>query len=83
MDITTQPVLIAGSPDEEGRLVFAGGRLVAVLVRLSEVHQDQAGWWFLEVGFGVLAGPRHPSFPDLPGALRWIEAQTTAATAMF
>ena len=83
MDISTQPVLIAGSSDEEGRLVFADGRLVAVFVRLSEVHGDQAGWWFLEVGFGALAGPMHPSFPDLQGALRWVEERTAIAPAAF
>ena len=62
-----------GGPDEEGRLVFLADRLVAVLVQLSDQHQDAAGQWFLEHGFGRLNTPRLPVFADLELAQRWIE----------
>ena len=72
MTLTLQPVQVANGHDEEGMLVFAGERLVAVLVHLSDEHEDLAGDWFLEVGFGRLDGPDHPNFPDLDAAQVWI-----------
>jgi hypothetical protein len=69
-----QPVRVGNGFDEEGLLVFdMDQRLVAVLVRLSEQHEEQAGRWFLEVGFGRLDGPNHPVFTDLDEAQDWIE----------
>jgi hypothetical protein len=58
--------------DEEGCLVFADNRLVAVLVRLSELHGRKAGRWYLEHGFGKLDGPAHPDFTDLDEAQDWV-----------
>ena len=44
MSLRLQPVQVAtNSDDAESRLVFADGYLVAVLVRLSEQHEDEAG----------------------------------------
>ena len=58
-EITLQPVQIDTlSADSEGRLAFADGKLVAVLVRLSEeLHSadGKAGQWCLEAGFGPCA----------------------------
>jgi hypothetical protein len=72
--LTLQPVRVAtGGPDEEGCLVFAEGRLVAVLVRLSDEHGERAGHWFFEVGFGRLDGPAHPSFAAIEDAQEWLE----------
>jgi hypothetical protein len=66
MKLGFQPVTVdTNAPDEEGCLVFANDRLVAVLVRLSEEHGKKAGRWFLEHGFGKLDGPAHPDFTDL------------------
>lgn len=62
-----------GGPDEEGRLVFVADRLVAVLVQLSDQHEDATGQWFLEHGFGRLNKPSLPVFADLDAAQRWIE----------
>jgi hypothetical protein len=62
-----------GGPDEEGRLVFVAERLVAVLVQLSDQHQEAVGQWFLEHGFGRLDKLRTPVFADLEAAQRWIE----------
>lgn len=72
MSLTLQPVRVANGHDEEGLLVFAEDRLVAVLVRLSDEHEAMAGQWFLEYGFGKLDGPHHPTFPDLNAAQDWI-----------
>jgi hypothetical protein len=75
MSLTLQPVRLATGADEEGRLVFTQGRLVAVLTRLSALHGELAGQWFLEIGFGRLDGPAHPCFPDLDAAEAWISQQ--------
>ena len=66
MALTIQPVRLGtGDGEEEGRLVFANDRLVAVLVHLSQQYDDLAGLWYLEAGFGPLDGPEHPTFRDL------------------
>jgi hypothetical protein len=72
MRLTLQPVRVATGHDEEGLLVFAEDRLVAVLVRLTEEHDDLTGQWFLETGFGPLDGPSSPTFADLEAAQEWI-----------
>ena len=73
MSLFLQPVQVAtGSDDHESRLVFSDGFLVAVLVRLSAQHEDGAGRWFLEAGFGPLDDPRAPVFVDLDAAQAWI-----------
>ena len=65
---------VAAGTDEEGYPVFADGRLVAVLVRLSELHEKAAGHWFLGAGFGrVDGGPDHPTFANLDEAEDWIQ----------
>jgi hypothetical protein len=54
-------------------LIFThDGRLTAVVTRLSGQHQELAGFWFLEVGFGPVDGPHHPTFATLDSALDWI-----------
>jgi hypothetical protein len=77
MALRLQPVRVAtGSDDEEGVLVQADGRLVAVLVRLSgEEHGGLKGAWFLEAGFGACAAVNPPVFPSLDAAQDWIERQ--------
>ena len=72
MTLTLQPVWVANGHDEEGLLVFADERLVAVLVRLSQEHEDLAGHWFLEAAFDHLDDMSHPTFPDLDAARDWI-----------
>lgn len=72
MSVTFEDVVVA-SEDGEGRLVFDGGRLVAVLVRLSSLHGDQQGAWYLEAGLGAFATPSPPTFPDLEAAKRWFK----------
>jgi hypothetical protein len=73
MKLRLQKARIAtGGPDEEGYLFFGDERLVAVLVRLSHQHEEQAGKWFLEHGFGPLDNGEHPIFDDLDAAQSWI-----------
>jgi hypothetical protein len=52
MTLTLQPTRVATGGDEEGMLVFAGDRLVAVLVHLSDENEIAPGDWYLEAGFG-------------------------------
>jgi len=73
MDLTLQPVRVrTASEDERGLLVFADGALVAVLVCLSDVHEEDAGLWFLEAGFGSMASLHPAKFADLDAAQAWI-----------
>jgi hypothetical protein len=72
MALTIQPVLVATGEEGEGCLIFADGWLVAVLVRLSDLHGDDSGSWFLEKGFGSLDGPNPRSFENLDAAQDWI-----------
>ena len=68
-----------GGPDEAGCLVFADGKLVAVLVQLSEMHESMAGKWFVEHGFGPLERVEAGIFDDLDAAERWVEASCASA----
>jgi hypothetical protein len=73
MSLQLQPIQVAtGSNDHDSHLVFSDGLLVAVLVHLSEQHEDEAGMWFLEAGFGLISGPEQPPFADLDAAQAWI-----------
>ena len=74
MSLRLQPVQVAtGSADQESQLVFHEGFLVAVLVQLSDEHEDAAGMWFLEAGFGRVDTATPPTFADLGVAQAWIE----------
>ena len=75
MDLVLKPMKVATGESGEGRLALLDGRLVAVLVRLSDLHGEQAGWWFIEKGFGPLDRPLHPTFPDLADAEAWLKAE--------
>jgi hypothetical protein len=54
-------------------------RLVAVLTRLCDQHENLSGRWFLEAGFGGLDGPNPPTFGDLDVAQEWISGRLAAA----
>ena len=74
MRLRLQPVHVhTGSHDTESQLVFSDDLLVAVLVQLSDDHDDAAGMWFLEAGFGPVDDPSPPTFADLDEAPDWIE----------
>jgi hypothetical protein len=73
--ISRQHVRIAtGSSDERGVLFFANGRLIAIIVCLSEPsHGSMTGRWFLEVRFGDLFSARAPeTFSDIDTAEEWL-----------
>ena len=71
MKLEFRPVRVAtGSDDQEGVLAFANDQLVAVLVRLSELHDKMAGSWFLEASFGIR--DKDLMFPDLESAEEWL-----------
>ncbi|GJD65862.1 hypothetical protein [Methylobacterium frigidaeris] len=73
MSVHLEPVRVrTGSDDTEGHLVFAADLLVAVLVRLSDDHEEDAGKWFLEAGFDGADDPVKPKFADLDEAQEWI-----------
>ena len=81
MTLQLQPARLAsGNGDTEAQLVFVDGDLIAVLVHLSEDHDDEAGMWFLEAGFGrVGAAGQRPSFRDLDEAQDWIAGRLAQA----
>jgi len=56
-----------------------GDRLVAVLVRLSALHGEAEGAWFIEAGFGRLEMGGVSSFPDLEAAGAWMLARIAQA----
>jgi hypothetical protein len=67
-----EPVRVrTGSPDEEGLLVLRDERLVAVLVRLSEQHAEDAGKWVVEAGFAFPDTARDQVFTELDDAEAW------------
>jgi hypothetical protein len=74
MILNLQPARVATGGDEEGMLVFSEGKLVAVLVHLSDENEIAPGDWYLEAGFGSrLDELSHPTFPTLEAAQDWIE----------
>ncbi|MBX9933263.1 MAG: hypothetical protein K2Y56_17300 [Methylobacterium sp.] len=74
MSLQLQPVHVGtGSHDAVSQLIFADGYLVAVLVQLCADHEEDAGKWFLEAGFGPVDHPNPPLFDDLDEAQAWIE----------
>jgi len=83
LNLVVEPVRVAtGSADEDGRLVLADGRLVAVLVRLAdEIHAGRVGSWFMEAGFGPCADAETalPAFTGLGAMLAWIEHRLAAS----
>ena len=72
MSISLQPVRIGTGYDEDGLLVLADDYLVAVLVRLTDRHGEEAGKWFLETGYGRLSRRQQRIFADIDAAQGYI-----------
>jgi hypothetical protein len=53
------------SGDEEGLLLFVRGKLVAVLVRLSDIHEGLEGAWHVETTYNSAVVPNGATFSDL------------------
>lgn len=82
MNLRTEPVRVANGSDEDGVLVFTGDdRLAAIVTRLTGKHEELAGLWFLEAGFGPVDGPSHPTFATLDVALDWISRRLRSRAA--
>jgi hypothetical protein len=66
MTIIFQPVTLDGNVyDSDGVLAFRNGRLVAVLTRLSEMHGDLTGQWYMEAMFADDPPPLERTFRSL------------------
>ena len=73
MTLHLQPTpVLTDSADTDGLLVFHGRSLVAVLVRLSDDHGEEAGKWYLEAGFGQLNSIPPRIFATLDEARDWM-----------
>ena len=84
MSFHLQPVKVAtGSNDTVSNLVFADGFLVAVLVQLCEEHEDEAGRWYLEAGFGRVQKQIPPTFANLEAAQAWIWEEITNTSGLI
>jgi hypothetical protein len=75
---STIDVLVNGG-SSTGRLVIAGGKLAAVLVRVTAAEVSATaveGGWFLEAGFGPCGALKVSDpgvFRNESDALRWVE----------
>src|SRR5215213_2098354 len=74
VEVTWEPIRVeTGTPEEDGRLVLVNGKLVAVVVRLSDDHlmPDVQGKWFVEAGFGPLL-EKYAIFPTFEAVEAWV-----------
>lgn len=75
MTLSHQPIsLDTDTPDREGVLTFRDGRLLAVLSRLSDIHGDLEGHWFIEATFGPVPRRQPPAFGTLQQFEEWLTA---------
>jgi hypothetical protein len=83
MPIDRQDVSVdTRSEDQQGCLLFAEGKLVAVLVRLANhVHGSDRGAWYVEAGFGRCATILPPLFATLEDAETWVCRQVAPVAA--
>jgi hypothetical protein len=66
--------LDADTPDRDATLAFRDGRLLAVLSRLSDMHDDLTGHWYVEATFGDLPGGQPQTFVTLALFEEWLDA---------
>jgi hypothetical protein len=76
MPMELKEIRLASRYDHDGRLVLIDGSLIAVLVKLSDVHAELSGHWFLETGYGVVRN-KQPTFKDLKAAVDWIDSEVS------
>lgn len=73
MLLSFQPVTLdTDAPDQEATLVFREGRLLAVLTRLSHIHTENEGKWFLETLFAAVPVLRAPLFETPDELSAWL-----------
>ncbi len=72
------------SEDDEGILLFVGGKLVACLVRLADgSHGDLRGHWCIEAAFGHDVVGLPYTFAELADAVAVITQRLTGRTLML
>lgn len=64
--------LDTGDNDERAVLVMRDGRLTAILSRLSEMHEELAGQWFVEAMFGISPNSQRHVFADPEEFVAWL-----------
>jgi hypothetical protein len=72
--VSFEPISLHNVEDGEGGLLLLGGALVAIVVRLSQLHGEEANKWFVEVGFGSAKRLEGRCFMDINDALVDIQA---------
>jgi hypothetical protein len=74
VEVTWEPIRVeTGTAEEDGRLVLVNGKLVCVVVRLSDDHlmPDVQGKWFVEAGFGPLF-EQYTVLPTFEAVEAWV-----------
>ena len=75
MSVSFQEIMLdTGDTDDRAVLVLRDGRLIAVLSRLSEMHEGLAGRWFVEAVFGPLPSTDRHVFDDPIDFAEWLAA---------
>lgn len=64
--------LDTGDDDDRAVLVLRDGRLTAVLSRLSAMHEELAGQWFVEAMFGPTLNAQQHVFADPDEFVSWL-----------
>jgi hypothetical protein len=76
MALTYQDVSLDNdTPDRDAKLVFRDGNLLAVLSRLSAMHGELAGHWFIEATFEGPSTPSLPTFETIEHFEQWLASR--------
>jgi len=78
MQLEFKPVVLdVTSGDSAGMLISHRGALLAIAAKLSALHDEHAGWWFVEIIFNSdIKAPRDP-FPDIQALDLWLNSQVS------
>jgi hypothetical protein len=73
MQLTFQAVTLdTDTPDRDAVIVFREGQLLAVLSRLSDIHGELVGQWFVEAMFCETPARRPPVFESVDRFQEWL-----------
>jgi hypothetical protein len=70
-----ETTLDTGDEDDRAVLVMRDGRLAAVLSRLSEMHEEMAGQWFVEALFAPAPDTQRHVFTDPDAFVAWLAGE--------
>jgi hypothetical protein len=79
--IRFEPVETVVHGAQEARLVFVGGKLGAVIVKLDEKYGDLAHIWYAEAAFEEFERMTENTFSSLDAIATWMEGRVKPATA--